>query len=272
MMQPITSQPSAAATSVIRMSPSTVKGGPHITWKSEQLPGQQYIEPPTITLAPASTIASHFPNTPTALSQPQQGVILQQALTNSVGGSLSVEVPSTIVQHTSDPEHQVRSVKAPVGHQILVQHTHQVSHQQQPQLQQQLQHLQQQHQHHQHQQPQHQLIHLQHQQMIPQQELPHIQHHSSVSEKSIPAIVKSEGDQVQIHAQVSSHHYPTITVASSSSVVQPRIALIAAEPQAQPTSSGNVLHPVIVNPTQLLPVLPLTQKRDPKEKNGGILG
>ena len=98
--QPITSQSSAAATSVIRMSPSTVKGGPHITWKSEQ----QYIEPPTITVAPASSIASHFPVTSsvTAISQSQQGVILQQALTNSAGATLSVEVPSTIVQHTNN--------------------------------------------------------------------------------------------------------------------------------------------------------------------------
>lgn len=242
--QPPTSQ-SVAATSVIRMSPSTVKGSPHITWKSEQLPGQHYNEQSIIAIAPATTGGSHYPpsSSVTTITQSQQGVILQQALT-------AVEVPSTIVQHTSDPEVHARNVKAPITtHQLVVQHGHGV-------LQQ----------HHSQPQQQHQLIHVQH---PPQHESPHI-HHSSVSEKPAPIIVKSEAEpQVQLHAQVSAHPYPTITLAPSS-VVQPRSITLIAEPPSQ-SNVGNVLQPVIVNPTQLLPVLPITQKRDPKEKNGGIL-
>lgn len=252
--QPPTQQPpTAAATSVIRMSPSTVKGGPHITWKSEQLSTQQYVEPPTVTVAPVSTVLSQYPatSTATAISQPQQSVILQQALTNSCIGALTVEVPSTIVQHTSDAEHQGESVKPPVGtHQILVNHN--VLHQQHSSQHQQLVHVHAQH-----------VPHVQ-----PQHESPHI-HHSGVPDKSVTTVVKTEGEPVQIHAQVSAQHYPTITLASSGTVVQPRTTLIT-ESSSQ-SSGGNVLLPVIVNPTQLLPVLPIPQKRDPKEKNGGVL-
>lgn len=255
--QPPTSQPpTAAATSVIRMSPSTVKGGPHITWKSDQSPAQQYIEPTTITVAPASTVTSNYSigSCVPTVSQPQQSVILQQALTNVSLGALAVEVPSTIVQHTSDADHNGQSVKASSGsHQVLANDT--VLHQQ-----------------HSSQQQQHELIRIQRQHVShvqPHLESPHI-HHSSASEKSITTIVKSESESVPIHAQVAAQHYPTITLAPSGSVVQPRITLIT---DSHTQSSGsNVLHPVIVNPTQLLPVLPVTQKRDPKEKNGGVLG
>ncbi|XP_034252748.1 protein capicua homolog isoform X2 [Thrips palmi] len=131
-----TGQP-VAATSVIRMSPSTVKGGPHITWKAEQIPGQQYSDPPIITVAPVSTIVSHYPTNSavTTISQPQPGVILQQALTNSTIGALPAEAPSTIVQHTSDAEHLSRPAKAPL---ILIQHSQAITHHaQQPTPQQQ---------------------------------------------------------------------------------------------------------------------------------------
>jgi hypothetical protein len=66
-------------------------------------------------------------------------------------------------------------------------------------------------------------------------------------------VVKQPADNIKMEQ----HHQQTNnSTATPTTVLQP----------------NNMFHPVIVNPTQLVPVLPLAQKRaDTREKNG-VLG
>jgi hypothetical protein len=65
-------------------------------------------------------------------------------------------------------------------------------------------------------------------------------------------VVKQPTDNIKM----DQHHQQTNSPATPTAVLQP----------------NNMFHPVIVNPTQLVPVLPLAQKRpDTREKNG-VLG